>query len=243
MSLVAASFKEQGRLLKSLQFIAPLAVCLGLFVHTPAAYAQGEASADSSKKAEPPAAADAPAPPPADWAVRWHELTHQLYGLQGIVETIPGTAFDEARNFPHEWGRTWPGLGKRFWNQYSQFLLSETIEFGVSGLHHEDPRYFRMGSGNSIGKRAWHTVRSTWVARSSNGTGERVALGRIAGIYGAWYIAARWSPDSVHGVAPFLIWGTFGMGTKSAANALREFGPDIKRLVKKHHEPNAAPAP
>lgn len=223
-----------------------MAVCLGLCVQMPIAYAQGEPASATKEAPAPPEAktdADTPEPPPANWAVRWHELGRQLVGLQGVVETIPGTAFDEARNFPQEWGRTWPGLGKRFWNQYSQFLLSETIEFGVSGLHHEDPRYFRMGPGNSIKRRAWHTVRSTWVARTSNGPGERIALSRIAGIYGAWYIAARWSPDSVHGVAPFLIWGTFGMGTKSVANVLREFGPDFKRLLKKRHEPAVAAAP
>jgi hypothetical protein len=167
-------------------------------------------------------------PPLPDVHVRAHELVHQLFGFQAVFETLPGTAFDEGRNFPHEWGRTWGGLGKRFWNQYSQFLLSESIEFGVSAVHHEDPRYFRLGTG-SFGGRTWHAVRSAFVARSSTGGGDKIALGRISGVYGAWAIAARWSPDSVHGVAPFLLWGSFGMGTKAGANFLREFWPRANR--------------
>ena len=192
---------------------------------------------------DPPPASSSGKPAPVqpdlpDVRVRAHELVHQLFGFQAVFETLPGTAFDEARNFPHEWGRTWSGLGKRFWNQYSQFLLSETIEFGASALHHVDPRYFRQGTG-SIGGRAWHAVRSTFIARSSTGDGEKVALGRISGVYGAWAIAARWSPDSVHGVAPFFIWGTFGMGTKAGANVLREFWPDAKRRLSRRKHTQA----
>jgi hypothetical protein len=168
--------------------------------------------------------------PLPDWGVRRKELLHQLFGLQAAVETLPGTAFDTARNFPEEWGRTFSGTAKRYGNQYAQFLMSETIEFGVGGLHHEDPRYFRLGEGAPIGRRAWHAFRSTWIARDADGLGgERLALGRIAGVYGAWAISQQWSPGSVQGIGPFLIWGTFGMCTKAGVNEIREFLPDIKR--------------
>lgn len=177
------------------------------------------------KKAEP-----APLP---DWSVRRKEFVHQLFGLQAAVETLPGTAFDMARNSPHEWGRTWGGLAKRYGSQYAQFLISESIEFGVSAIHHEDPRYFRLGPDASIGRRAWHAIRSTWVARDANGGGDKIAAGRIAGVYGAYYIASRWSPDSLHGAKPLLIWGSFGMATKSGANALREFWPDVKKRFRR----------
>lgn len=170
-------------------------------------------------------------------------MLHQLFGLQAVYETIPGLVFDTTRNFPREWGRTLAGTGKRFGNQYSQFLMSEMIEFGVGSLHHEDPRYFRLGEGAPMGQRVWNVVKSPWIARNANGDGtSRVALGRISGVYGAWGIASRWSPDSVNGVAPFFIWGTFGMGTKAGGNAFREFWPDAKRryFSKKHSSEDAA---
>ena len=177
--------------------------------------------------------AEPAAEPLPDWRLRRREFVHQLFGLQAAIETLPGTAFDMARNFPHEWGRTWPGLGKRYWNQYSQFLMSESIEFGVSAAHHEDPRYFRLGPTVGTGARLWHVVKSPWVARdSSDPTKNKIALGRIGGVYGAWFIASRWSPDSVHGLDPFLVWGSFGMATKSGVNALREFWPDLRKHLK-----------
>lgn len=186
--------------------------------------------AAAQESATPPVAKEAEPAPLPDASVRRKELVHQLFGLQAAVETLPGTAFDMARNSPHEWGRTWSGLGKRYANQYGQFVISETIEFGVSALHHEDPRYFRLGPEAGMGKRVWHSIRSTWVARASDGDGSKIALGRIAGVYGANFIASRWSPESVQSARSILIWGTFGMATKSGANALREFWPDIRKL-------------
>jgi hypothetical protein len=171
--------------------------------------------------------------PLADWHIRRKELVHQLFGLQAAIETLPGTAFDTARNFPEEWGRTWSGVGKRYANQYGQFLISETTEFAISAIHHEDPRYFRLGQG-STGRRAWHAIASTWVARDSEGGADKVALGRIVGVYGAWAVAQQWSPSSVGGPRELVIWGSFGMLTKSGVNELREFWPDIKRRFSKN---------
>ena len=193
-----------------------------------------EPASESSPEATPDIAKKTPDDALPDWHVRRKEFVHQLFGLQAAIETLPGTGFDMARNFPKEWGRTWPGLGKRYWNQYSQFLMSESIEFGVGALHHEDPRYFRLGPDSKTSTRVWHVLKSPWIARDSeDGSRNKLAIGRISGVYGAWFIASRWSPDSVQGIQPFLVWGSFGMVTKSGVNALREFGPDVKKRF--HH--------
>ncbi len=195
-------------------------------------------TAQSTQACDPaePVAAAAPAATddPADWRTRRKELVRQLFGLQAAVETLPGTAFDTARNFPKEWGRTWSGVGKRYANQYGQFLISETAEFAISAIHHEDPRYFRLGSGFHPGRRMWHALASTWVARNSAGDGNKVALGRITGVYGSWVVAQRWSPDSVQGFGSFVLWGSFGMLTKSGVNEIREFWPDLKKRFGNH---------
>lgn len=191
---------------------------------------------------DPPAAAAAAAAPVSalevlpelpDWHVRAKEMGHQLVGIQAFIETIPGTASDHARNFPKEWTRSFEGLGKRFASQYGQFLVSETVEFGVSALHHEDPRYFRM-PGASVKRRVAHTITSAFVARKADGSGSTIALGRFAGVYGSWYVAQKWEPQSATGVGQFMLWGTVGMFTKTFANAFHEFWPDAKRKFFTH---------
>ena len=163
-----------------------------------------------------------------DWHQRARELGHQLIGIQAVVETLPGTASDHARNFPKEWTRSFSGLGRRFASQYGQFLVSETVEFGVSALHHEDPRYYRM-PGGSMKERIGHSISSVFVARKADGTGSTIALSRFAGVYGSWYVAQKWEPQSATGVGQFMLWGTVGMFTKSFANLFHEFWPDAKR--------------
>ena len=168
-----------------------------------------------------------------DWHLRVKEMGHQLIGIQAFVETIPGTASDHARNFPKEWTRSYEGLGKRFASQYGQFLVSETVEFGVSALHHEDPRYFRM-PGASVKRRIGHSIASAFVARKADGSGSTIVLGRFAGVYGSWYVAQKWEPNSATGVGQFFLWGTVGMFTKTFANTFHEFWPDAKRKFFTH---------
>ena len=78
------------------------------------------------------------------WADRREVFLKKLFGPQAILETVPGTAFDTARGFPRQWGRGGTGIAKRLGSQYGQFVIGEGIEMGVSALHKEDPRYFRM---------------------------------------------------------------------------------------------------
>ncbi len=163
-----------------------------------------------------------------DMHVRARELGHQLIGIQAVVETLPGTASDHARNFPKEWTRSFSGLGKRFASQYGQFLVSETVEFGVSAWHHEDPRYYRM-PGGTVKERIAHSITSVFVARKADGTGSTIALSRFAGVYGSWYVAQKWEPNSATGPGQFVLWGTVGMFTKTFANMFHEFWPDAKR--------------
>jgi hypothetical protein len=214
-----------------------------------AIYSQESIEADPQQA--PAAAADPAAPAPKapvvhskkleelpelpDFHVRAKELGHQLIGVQAFFEVIPGTISDHARNFPKEWTRSFEGLGKRFSSQYGQFLVSETVEFGVSALHHEDPRYYRMPNG-TVKQRVFHSIASAFVAQKADGTGSTIALSRFAGVYGSWWVAQHWEPNSATGVGQFMLWGTVGMFTKTFANTFHEFWPDAKRKFFTHNK-------
>ncbi|MCC6365146.1 MAG: hypothetical protein IT165_16655 [Bryobacterales bacterium] len=164
-----------------------------------------------------------------DWRVRRHVLLKQMFGPQAVLEVLPGLAFDESRGFPGAWGRGPSGLAKRFGNQYGQFVIGEFIEFGVSSIHNEDPRYFRLGDGTAW-QRTRHVFKNTFFAYHADGSpGMTLAAGRILGVYGAWGVATRWNPPAQQTVSQFLLYGTVGMLTKTGGNAMREFWPDVKR--------------
>lgn len=175
---------------------------------------------------------DEPAVQP-DFKVRADVFVKKLVSPQAFLETVPGTLFDHARNFPEDWGRGPDGFGKRFASQYGQFVISELIVSGVSALHHEDPRYF-PSLDKGIWKRTKHAVASTFVCRSVNG-GNTVALSVPAGVFGAWAVATRWSPPDVQGAGSILKWGSFGMLMKVGGNVLHEFWPDVRRKMQHRH--------
>lgn len=181
---------------------------------------------------DPAAPAESNTPPLADWRVRRKELFTQMIGMQAFMETVPGMLFDTARNFPHEWGRTWKGVGRRMGTQYAQFGVSESIEFTFSAVRHEDPRFFVLGSGPA-GKRVLHAIKRTFVTIDTRDGRDRLAIGKMAGVYGSFAASQPWSPGSIQGIVPLIAWGSYGMGTKVGVNILREFTPDLKRRFRR----------
>ncbi len=172
----------------------------------------------------------APVDPPT-WADRRHVFFRKLLGPQAILETVPGVAFDTARGFPGQWGRGGTGIAKRFGSQYGQFVTGELIELGVSALHREDPRYFRMPQGR-FGPRLRHALVSTVVVRGMHGS-RTPGLARLANVYGSWAIATTWNPPDQRNAAKIFAYGTLGLGIKAGSNVFREFWPDVKKRLKR----------
>lgn len=170
--------------------------------------------------------APAAAPGAPTWADRRRVFLKRLFGPQAILETILGAAFDTARGFPAQWPRAGTGFAKRVGSQYEQFLAGETIELGVSVLHHEDPRYFRM-SDATFGRRLGHALAATVVVRGADGS-RTIGLARLANVYGSWEIASSWNPPQQRNVWKIAGNGTLGLGLKAGSNLFREFWPDVK---------------
>lgn len=164
---------------------------------------------------------------PPTWRERRDVALGKLFGPQAILETMPGAAFDTARNFPHSWGRGAPGFGKRALSQYGQFAAGEGIELGVAAFRREDPRYHRVGPG-PMGKRIKHVIASGAVTLNDKGD-RTLYLGRLANIYGSWAIASRWNPPEVHGASSVVLNGSLGLALKIGASGFREFWPDFKQ--------------
>lgn len=157
----------------------------------------------------------------------------KLVSLDAFYEVVPVAAFDQFRNFPHEWRRAGQGFGERLGSAYGQFFLSETIRLGFSTFHKEDNRYVRLGQGNFL-KRTGNAFKGAVVASNGIG-GQTAAIGEIAGVYGSWAIASQvWEPRSEQAFSRVMMWGSVGMGVKVGANFLHEFWPDTRRAFAGH---------
>jgi hypothetical protein len=180
-----------------------------------------------------------PGLPPLESKERMQEYLKALVSPSALYANVLIAGYDEARNFPHEWGRTGTAFGKRLGSQYAQFFLDNTIELGVSAVLKEDNRYVRMGDGSFI-RRFGNVARSMVVVSSTEG-GKTLALGQIAGAYGSWAIASQvWEPPSEQRVSRILLWGSVNLAAKGGWNLLKEFSPDMK---KKHATSFVPPSP
>jgi hypothetical protein len=167
-------------------------------------------------------------PPALDGKDRMKEYLKCLVRPSAIFSNVLIAGFEEARNFPHEWGRTGTAFEKRLGSQYGQYFLDNTIELGFSSIHKEDNRYMRVGDGNFF-KRFGSVVKSTVVVSNTHG-GQTIALGQIAGAYGSWAIASQfWEPPSEQRVSRVFLWGSVNLAVKGGRNLIREFGPDLRK--------------
>jgi hypothetical protein len=159
---------------------------------------------------------------------RLQEYLKSLVRPSTVLSNVMIAGLEQARNFPHEWERTGSGFAKRLGSQYAQYFLDNTIELGISSLHHEDNRYLRIGDGNFF-RRFGNVVKSTVVVSNTSG-GHTLALGQLAGAYGSWAIASQvWEPPSEQRGSRILLWGSVNLAAKGGRNLIKEFGPDLRK--------------
>lgn len=130
-------------------------------------------------------------------------------------------------------GQGGKGYARRFGTAYGDQaianLLSESV---LPSMLHEDPRYFRRGTGSGW-SRTGYALSQIFVTRTDSG-GKRFNTSEIFGNAMGAGIANAYYPDGRH-------WGSnlgrFGglIGFDAASQILREFLPDIRRkLFQKH---------
>ena len=134
------------------------------------------------------------------------------------------------------YGQGAQGYGKRFGASYADSFDGTILGnafFPV--LLHQDPRYFRKGTG-SIGSRALYAVLSTFRAKSDNGKWQP-NFSNILGNLAAGGISNLYYPPSDRG-ATLTIQRGITVSLEGALGALGyEFWPDVARRLRRKHKP------
>lgn len=134
------------------------------------------------------------------------------------------------------WHQT--GFGRNFAEYYARgfadsFIGNYTTEAVLPTLLHEDPRYFRLGSGN-IWKRLYHASSQVVITRGVTGR-NRLHLSELLGNAGVVAVTNLYYPGENHSLnSSAARWG-LAIGNDAFANLLTEFLPDIERKLHFHH--------
>lgn len=146
---------------------------------------------------------------------------------------VAGVAFvsagGTAANRPWEYGPHWGGLGDRFKMGMAGSATGNAIEIGLGLGLREDPRYFRV-SHQAFKTRVVNVGRFTFFARNKRGRPEP-AYARYIGIVGSNFLSNTWRVHSEANVKVAVLRSSGGFAGRLAANAFKEFWPDIKKHV------------
>lgn len=143
-------------------------------------------------------------------------------------------ALSQAENDFPGYGQGWAGYGKRVGASYA-----DTVDGTILGnavlpiLLHEDPRYFRKGTG-TFGRRFLYAVSTTVWSRRDNGQwGPN--YGNVLGNLAAGGISNLYYPSTDRGVGLTFERGFTVTAEGTIGAVFDEFWPDISRKVFKKH--------
>jgi hypothetical protein len=130
-------------------------------------------------------------------------------------------------------GQGLAGYGRYFGTSYADFVIGDYMTEGIfPTILHQDPRYFRKGTGGgrarlgyAMGQIFWtHTDRGTGQFNYSEVVGNSVAVA----ISNSYYQDNRHASDNISELGMQL-------GVDMASNVLKEFWPDITRKFSRKH--------
>jgi hypothetical protein len=149
-------------------------------------------------------------------------VDYPLWGLSGAFAGLAQLT-DENPSF----GQGVKGYTHRLLTNYADLAVGNMLSEGILPvLLHEDPRYFRKGTG-SVGSRAWYAATRVFVTHKDGG-GLRFNYSEWLGNAGAVALSNTYYPDSrtaSENTTKLLQ----QVGTDAASQVLKEFWPDIKR--------------
>jgi hypothetical protein len=164
---------------------------------------------------------------------------HQMFDVSAHIGNLLQSAVSQAANGQPHYGQGWGAFGERFAASEGDQMTSSLFIYGVlPSVLHDDPRYFRRGSG-SIGSRLWYAASRTVITRKDSGQptfNVPQTLGQLIqqGISTSYYPAQDRTAPGV-----FTQWGV-NLAYNSGYNMLREFMPDLGQYLVRRRNKKAA---
>jgi hypothetical protein len=147
---------------------------------------------------------------------------YPVYMLSGAFAGL-----SQIENQNPSFGQGLKGYAKRYGCAYGDQMLGNIMTEGLlPSVLHEDPRYFRRGTGGKW-ERARYALTRVFVLRTDSG-GSRFNTSEWLGNSIAVAVSNAYYPDTRHASDNLQKLG-MQVGTDAVSNVLKEFWPDVKR--------------
>jgi hypothetical protein len=156
-------------------------------------------------------------------------------GTVGLAALFGGEG--QLTNSNRSFGQGAAGFGRYFGASYGDFVIGDYMTEAIfPTLLHQDPRYFRCGSGSGWSRLGYAMGQIFRTHRDSGGMqfnySEVLGNSTAVAISNAYYANNRTVGDGVSKLGVQL-------GVDMAANVLKEFWPDLERKFKRKHRRDA----
>lgn len=132
------------------------------------------------------------------------------------------TAVDQWQNDPPQWGKGWPGFGKRLASNLGEFYIQEGVTEGLAAVMNR-PLDYTPCKCTAIGDRVLWGIQGAVVDELPNGK-RVVAVPRIVGAYVGSFAQALWRPGGQgNRLNTALVNGTTSLGISALINMYYEF--------------------
>lgn len=153
-------------------------------------------------------------------------LDRGTFALAGLFGGL-GQLTDSNKSF----GQGTAGFARYFGTSYGDLLIGNYMSEAVyPSILHQDPRYFRRGTGSGRSRIAYAVSRVFWTHRDSGGTqfnySEWLGNSTAVAISNAYYRDGRDVSSSLSKLA-------MQIGVDAVGNVLKEFWPDMRRKFSK----------
>jgi hypothetical protein len=161
---------------------------------------------------------------------RWDLYWRRSFYTPGVILRAAGPALGaHLNNEPPQWGQGAEGYSKRFANRFARFTLQATYESAGAAMLGHEVRYIRSKRSGFF-PRAAHALAANFATYDRNG---RLAphYARVGGMFAAEFTASRWMPEGYRDARTAMRGAGVELGVGSAFNLIREFAPELKRVL------------
>ena len=167
------------------------------------------------------------------WSLVWKETADPF----NVLSAAMGAGFSQVGNQTPKYGNGASAYGMRFGAALADFGTQDLFSAGVlASLLHQDPRYFRRGSGTRIPGRVLYSISRLVVTRNDSGSPAFNTSGVVGMLMGIGASNLYYPAASVRGSVMLARLHT-SLLAGVTGNLLSEFWPDLQRkFFRKHRD-------
>ena len=166
----------------------------------------------------------------------------QKFTIAFRQSTDPGTfvlaaaigGLGQAKDSNPSFGEEFRGYSHYAATKYADYVISDFMREGIfPSLLHQDPRYFRRGTGSAWSRVAYAARQVLWTRSDSGRMGFNYS--QIMGGASAVAISAAYYPERRDGRDAASSFGA-QIGAQIGSNVMKEFWPDLQRAFLRKHQ-------